>query len=365
MHQLQTKAIKAFDHMHSDKIAVFAFDNSSNHHATRPDGLCANSLNLSDGGKHVPLLRETTFRAPDGSTQVQKMQTAAGVQKGVKTILTERGIWNDDLSLQCPTANGGCPLESTSCCARRMLSLQPDFAAQPCWLEDTLSVTGHDIIFFPKFHCELNFIERVWSMAKARARRECDYSFEALYALVPVIMEEIDIASVRRMAQRCYRYMDCYRHGLSPVLANYAVKKYTSHRCIPAGVDNALEDAELVKMLAAEKAAAALAEKAAVVQADAERAVADAYAADNPIPAEVPEGGGAPCTGYVVIPDLESTDRTRYSSSNTVCTVCDQEESEARPFERCERCNIVYHRKCLEPQPQPYGTYLFLCDYPV
>ena len=27
---------------------------------------------------------------------------------------------------------------------------------------------------------------------------------------------------------------------------------------------------------------------------DAEEAVADTYAADNPIPAEVPEGGGAP-----------------------------------------------------------------------
>ena len=77
--------------------------------------------------------------------------------------------------------------------------------------------------------------------------------------------------------------MDCYWHGLSPLLANYAVKKYTSHRCIPTGVGNALHDAELIKMLAAEKAAAALVEKAAVVQADAEEDVADAYAADNPI----------------------------------------------------------------------------------
>ena len=115
-----------------------------------------------------------------------------------------------------------------------------------------------------------------------------------MYALLPVIMEEVDIKSVRRMAQRCYRYMDCYRHGLSPLLANYAVKKKTPHGCITAGVDNVLQDAELIKMLAAEKAAAALAEKAAVVHADAEEAVADAYAADNPIPAEVPEGGGAP-----------------------------------------------------------------------
>ena len=65
-----------------------------------------------------------------------------------------------------------------------------------------------------------------------------------------------------------------------------------------------------------------------------------------------------------MIAGLESTDHTRFSNSNTVFTVCDREESEARPFERCKRCNIVHHRKCLEPQPQPYGICLFLCDYP-
>ena len=130
--------------------------------------------------------------------------------------------------------------------------------------------------------------------------------------------------------------------------------------CVSLLQDRARQDAGC-----REKAAAALAEKAALVQPDAERAVAGAYAADNPIPAKVPEEGCTPCTGYVMIPELESTDRTRFSNGNTVCTVCDQEESEVRPFERCERCHIVYHRKCLEPQPQPYGTYLFLCHYPV
>jgi hypothetical protein len=35
----------------------------------------------------------------------------------------------------------------------------------------------------------------------------CDYSHAKLMELVSVIMEEIDVKSVRRMAQRCYRYM--------------------------------------------------------------------------------------------------------------------------------------------------------------
>jgi hypothetical protein len=42
--------------------------------------------------------------------------------------------------------------------------------------------------------------------------------------IVPIIMQEIDVRSVRRMAQRCYRYMDAYRHGMSPKLAEFAVK---------------------------------------------------------------------------------------------------------------------------------------------
>ena len=86
-------------------------------------------------------------------------------------------------------------------------------------------------------------------------------------------------------------------------------------------------------MLAAEKAAAALAEKAAVVQAnaeeavaDAKEAVADANAADNPIPAEVSKGGGVLCTGYVVIQELDCTDHNKFSNNNTACILFEQEE---------------------------------------
>ena len=42
----------------------------------------------------------------------------------------------------------------------------------------------------------------------------------------------------------------------SPKLAEFAVKKYTSHRCIPVNVEMELMDDELVRMRAAERAAA-------------------------------------------------------------------------------------------------------------
>ena len=66
---------------------MFIFDNSQNHHARRPDALWAANLNLSDGGKHIKPLRNTTWNGV-----VQLMQTTDGKQKGIKTILTESGL---------------------------------------------------------------------------------------------------------------------------------------------------------------------------------------------------------------------------------------------------------------------------------
>ena len=44
---------------------------------------------------------------------------------------------------------------------------------------------GHRVLFYPKFHCELNFIERYWCRAKWYTRENCGFDFEALKAIVP------------------------------------------------------------------------------------------------------------------------------------------------------------------------------------
>ena len=55
--------------------------------------------------------------------------------------------------------------------------------------------------------------------------------------MVPITLEEmIPIATVRRQARHCYRFMSAYRMGLQGPLADYAMKKYSSHRRIPEGV---------------------------------------------------------------------------------------------------------------------------------
>ena len=77
---------------------MFTFDNSMTHRARAPDGLDASLLNLSDGGKNTKLTRPEWYMSQNAVGSVtrveQPMQTAAGIQKGLKTILVERdGFW--------------------------------------------------------------------------------------------------------------------------------------------------------------------------------------------------------------------------------------------------------------------------------
>ena len=64
-----------------------------------------------------------------------------------------------------------------------LLNAQPDFAAQKEWLEDTVESSGHEIIFLPKFHPELSFIEMMWEFVKTQLRRSC--TFTPIYMLFP------------------------------------------------------------------------------------------------------------------------------------------------------------------------------------
>ncbi len=68
-------------------------DNSQNHLKMADDALRASKLNLGDGGKNTPLLRNGWFVNQSGERVEQVMQREDGVQKGLRTILLERGLW--------------------------------------------------------------------------------------------------------------------------------------------------------------------------------------------------------------------------------------------------------------------------------
>ena len=92
-----------------------------------------------------------------------------GTFKGMAQILVERGFLNaPSLPSQCP--NFKCIDESLSaqCCCHCILYNQPDFHSQESEVEEYIKGRGHFVIYYPKFHCELNFIEQYWGAAKQR-----------------------------------------------------------------------------------------------------------------------------------------------------------------------------------------------------
>ncbi len=92
-----------------------------------------------------------------------------GKPKEIKQVLIERGLWKtrrvDGFAFlfECPTTGNRPNYDSTlagGCYARELLKKQPDFQKQRGRIKEEIEATGHLVTFYPKCHCELNFIER-------------------------------------------------------------------------------------------------------------------------------------------------------------------------------------------------------------
>ncbi|KAF8223805.1 hypothetical protein L208DRAFT_1315040, partial [Tricholoma matsutake] len=85
--------------------------------------------------------------------------------KGMETIICECRLWPQNrLNAQCEGFK--CEAGKTDCCCHRLLFTQPDFENQKSHLEEFITAQGHICDFYPKYHCELNFIEQYWGAAK-------------------------------------------------------------------------------------------------------------------------------------------------------------------------------------------------------
>lgn len=146
------------------------------------------------------------------------------------------------------------------CCCKRLLGSQPDFRSERSALERVVEAgsreligprgpitVGHRCLFLPKYHCELNWIERYWGTAKKYARRHCGYSLTALRTCVPIALsqtlEEVPeelrtsphlpacpLFKQRRHARISRQYMIEYRRGASGDAVLRAVNGQRSKR---------------------------------------------------------------------------------------------------------------------------------------
>ena len=179
----------------------------------------------------------------------------------MQRILQERGLWRDGLKKQCErkkkkatTSLGTGNLNSTEtieeheariadrckvgkgCCALRILEAEEDFQNEISLLETVIQAAGHEVIFYPKFHCELNYIEYYWAALKRYTRDNCKYSFAELEPTVLRGMDSIEVKTIRRFAMRSKRWIMAYTNGLSEEQRAFAEKQYKSHRRETRGI---------------------------------------------------------------------------------------------------------------------------------
>ena len=135
--------------------------------------------------------------------------------------------------LECRTTHNrpGCNYDE-GCCARRVLEAERDFQDQKGRLQEEVEVLGYRVLFYPKFHCELNFIERYWCRAKWFARENCGYNFEAMKACatVPEALASVSNASIRGFYRLALRTIDAYSAGVRHGTEEFKQNVYKSHR---------------------------------------------------------------------------------------------------------------------------------------
>jgi hypothetical protein len=258
---------------------VFIYDNASTHLKRPEDALSARKMpkKTSAVGKNWGIevsKRDPTsgkiIYKPDGSPEKTKIHMSparladgtpqplyfpegherAGAFKGMSTILEERGFGNMSKvlaqckSFKCAPAIPGVPQR---CCCRRILYNEPDFVNVESRLEATCKALSVLVIFLPKFHCELNFIEQCWGYAKRIYRLNPESSREdVLERNALAALETIPLPTMRRFANRSRRFMDAYGRGLNGRQAAWAARKFRGHRVLPASIMEELEKANVL-----------------------------------------------------------------------------------------------------------------------
>lgn len=157
---------------------VWIFDHSSCHAAMPEDGLDVSKMNVNPGGK------QRVMRDGWWNGKPQKMKYSLGVPKSMRVILQERGVDTRGM-----VADG----------MRKVLGSRPDFQNEKSRIERFLvEDKGHIAYMLPKFHCELNPIERVWAQAKRYPKAYCKYSIKSLRNVVHPAPDSVSLESIQK-----------------------------------------------------------------------------------------------------------------------------------------------------------------------
>ena len=133
-------------------------------------------------------------------------------------------------------------------CASCILSKQDDFRSQKSGLEEIyenhnkMHGTSHQCKFLPKFHPELNPIERVWSRLKWYLRKYNDGKLATLQLLMKkgLDRENVSMTLIRKYCRLVTAYYIAYIDGKDIIQAESWIKKHRSHRGHSGTIDEKL-----------------------------------------------------------------------------------------------------------------------------
>ena len=224
------KAMDIFEKHYPYAIGVFFFDWSSCHTKVAENTPNANAMNVNPDGKQS-CTRDTTykgkiqslvFKAGDIYNRKKLLpgDELIGKAKGLKQVLKERGLWVDGMTQK---------HDNPKLNMVNVLQQCHDFANPPTFLHDLAAGRGHMVKFLPKFHCELNPIEQVWSVVKQTLKAQCSYNFKDMKKALPFILDTLDHEKCRRFFGRARRYFVAYGAGLDTGVC-FKLMECTSHR---------------------------------------------------------------------------------------------------------------------------------------
>ena len=188
---------------------VWLFDQSSCQRKFDEYVLQARNILVKDGGPRR--VRDTMWAG-----QPQRMVHDDGTAKGLRTIFRERGINTERMNAKD---------------MRIVLSFHEDFANEKTILEHYMQKRGHMMFYLPKFHCELNAIERVWAQAKLHCRAHTNFTLVKLREVIRPALDSVSTDLIRKYARKCRDYEQAYKDGhKAGKKVEEAVKAYKSHR---------------------------------------------------------------------------------------------------------------------------------------
>ncbi|QRW19720.1 DDE superfamily endonuclease [Rhizoctonia solani] len=224
---------------------IFVYDNAPSHTKRSLSSLSAYGMPkgpLLDwpyykdkDDKRVFVRMENGF-LPDGSPQEFYDPNEPNRFKGMSWILRERGLGHlADLNAVCTK---GCEPGKTDCCCRWVMMNQPDFNNRESGLQEAARELGTEVVFLPKYHCELSMIEQVWGYAKRDYRdNPPNSSSKKLKENALKALESPPILSMRKFAARSQRFADGYDHGMDgSQAAAWATTIFKHHRETPAHI---------------------------------------------------------------------------------------------------------------------------------